>query len=226
MRFVDRHPLEPAKRHNLRCATRLDDLTLRIERVDRHVGPHRPAEHQTGQDTPQEIVAIEQRDQKLERPIGIGRRRGDMRNDSFEQRRQRPFAAIRIQAGIAIAAAGKKHGKIKLFISRIQRHEQVEHFVEHFLNPLVGPVDLVHDDNRTQAERKRLAGHELGLRHCAFGSVYKQNHPINHAQDALDLTAEIGVAGRIDNVDPRIDALPMPFDAGAFRQNRDPTFFL
>ncbi len=41
-------------------------------------------------------------------------------------------------------------------------------------------------------------------------------------QDALDLGAEIGVAGRVDDVDPR----PTPFDARAFGEDGDPALLL
>src|SRR3546814_9205019 len=55
--------------------------------------------------------------------------------------------------------------EFELVVSRVERHEQVEHLVEHFLRAPVGPVDLVDHDNRAQAQRQRLAGDELGLRH-------------------------------------------------------------
>src|SRR3546814_11097522 len=76
---------------------------------------------------------------------------------------------------------------------------------------------LVDDDDRTQAERQRFAGHELGLRHRPFGRIDEQDDAVDHRQDAFDLAAEIGVARRIDDVDPRrVRALP-PFDGGALR---------
>ena len=40
--------------------------------------------------------------------------------------------------------------------------------------------------------------------------------------DALDLAAEVGVAGRVDDIDP--DALPL--DGAGLREDRDPTFLL
>jgi hypothetical protein len=65
--------------------------------------------------------------------------------------------------------------------------------------------------------RERLAGHELGLRHRAFRAVDQQHHAVDHAQDPLHLAAEIGVAGRIDDVDARA----FPLDRGRLRQNGD-----
>ena len=63
------------------------------------------------------------------------------------------------------------------------------------------PVDLVDDDDRRAAERERLAQHEARLRHRPVERVDDEQHAIDHAQDALDLAAEIGVARRVDDVD-------------------------
>src|SRR3546814_3712978 len=43
--------------------------------------------------------------------------------------------------------------------------------------------------------------------------------------DTLDLAAEIGVTRGIDDVDPRQFRAFTPFDAGAFRTDRDSAFF-
>ena len=72
-------------------------------------------------------------------------------------------------------------------------------------------------------KRQRLAGHKLGLRHRAFGCIDQQDNAINHRQDALNFATEIGMAGRIDDIDARFASFP--FDLSAFRQNRDPAFF-
>src|SRR3546814_2263258 len=83
---------------------------------------------------------------------------------------------------------------------------------------------LVDDDDRTQAERQRFAGHELGRRQRPFGGIDEQDDAVDHRQDAFDLAAEIGVARRIDDVDPRRVRALTPFDRGAFRQDGDPAF--
>ena len=69
---------------------------------------------------------------------------------------------------------------------------------------LVGPVDLVDGDDRTDAALQRLLEDELGLRHRAFGRVDQHDRAVDHVEDALDLAAEIGVAGRVDDVDPGV----------------------
>ena len=52
-----------------------------------------------------------------------------------------------------------------------------------------------------QIEFERLAQHEARLRHHAFGRVDQQQHALHHLQHALDLAAEVGVAGRVDDVE-------------------------
>ena len=55
---------------------------------------------------------------------------------------------------------------------------------------------------------QRLAGHELGLRHRPFGGIDQHQDAVDHAEDALDLAAEIGMAGRVDDVDAHVAATP------------------
>ena len=52
-----------------------------------------------------------------------------------------------------------------------------------------------------QTLTQRLADDEFGLRHRPLGSVDQHEHPIDHAEDALHLTAKIGVTGSINDID-------------------------
>jgi hypothetical protein len=135
-------------------------------------------------------------------------------------------ARFLILARIAVATACEQDGEIELFVIGIEAHEQVEHFVQHFLRAAVGTVDLVDDDDRLEAQRQRLAGDELGLRHRPFGAVDQQDHPVDHAENAFHLGAEVGVAGGVDDVDAGgiAAAFRRPFDAGALGENGDPAF--
>ena len=72
---------------------------------------------------------------------------------------------------------------------------------EHLLDAGVAAVDLVDDDDRAQAKLERLAQDEARLRHRAFDGVDQQQAAVGHVEDALDLAAEVGVAGGVDDVD-------------------------
>ena len=69
-----------------------------------------------------------------------------------------------------------------------------------------GAVDLVDHDHRLVAQLQGLAQDEAGLGHGALDGVHQQQHAVGHLEHALDLAAEVGVAGRVDEVD--LDALP------------------
>ena len=85
----------------------------------------------------------------------------------------------------------------------------------------VGLVDLVDADDRLQADLERLADDEFRLRHRAFGGVDEHDGAVDHRQDALHLAAEIGVAGRVDDVDAHV----LPGDRGGLGHDGDAALF-
>ena len=79
-------------------------------------------------------------------------------------------------------------------------------------------------ENQKVAERamdsndlERFRHHEFGLRQRAFGRVHQHQGAVHHVEDALDLAAEIGVAGRVDDVDAGV----LPLHRGGLGQNGD-----
>ena len=62
-------------------------------------------------------------------------------------------------------------------------------------------IDLVDANDRLELVLESLSEHKSGLRHRAFTSVDNQKNAIDHAEHALDFSAEVCVAGGIDNVD-------------------------
>jgi hypothetical protein len=71
-----------------------------------------------------------------------------------------------------------------------------------------------------EAFLQRLAQHEAGLRLRAAGGIDDQQHAIDHFHDALDLAAEVGVAGGIDDV----DGVAFPVDGGVLGLDGDALF--
>ena len=113
---------------------------------------------------------------------------------------------VEVEGRFAFPARGVNDREIQLLLARLQLDEQVEGLVDDLLDPGVGAVDLVDDDDRPQAELQGLLEHEPGLRHGAFGGVDEEEDAVDHPEDAFDLAAEVGVARRVDDVD--LDALP------------------
>jgi len=145
-----------------------------------------------------------------------------MGQDALEQRRHavlRPFRLIRHPADLG---GSIKNREVQLLFVRIKRSEQIEHFIEHFNRALVGLVDLVDRNDRPQPQLQGLREHEFRLRHRAFRGIDKQDHAIDHMQNTFDLSAEVRMSGRVDNIDTR----PLPLERGDLRQDRDAAFAL
>jgi hypothetical protein len=94
--------------------------------------------------------------------------------------------------------------EVELLVGGVERREQVEHLVDNLGRPRVGTVDLVDHDDRLQPDLQRLGNHEFGLRQRAFGGIDQHQRAVDHVEDALDLAAEIGVARRVDDIDPGV----------------------
>jgi len=140
-----------------------------------------------------------------------------MRGDQVEQRLEAFALVAHIGDRPALAARGEQRREIELLLARVQQREQVEDLVMHLGDPRVWPVDLVDDNDRPKPAPERLLRHELRLRHRPLGRVDQHQDAVDHAQDALDLAAEIGVARRVDDVDQNV----APQQRGAFGEDRD-----
>ena len=109
-------------------------------------------------------------------------------------------------------------GEVQLLVRGAEVREEVEDLVQRAVGFGIGLVDLVQHDDGAQAQGECLGQHELGLGHRALGRVDQQADAVHHREDALDLAAEVGVAGRVDDVDPGA----VPFHAGALGEDGDP----
>ena len=89
-------------------------------------------------------------------------------------------------------------------VRRIELHEEVEDFVHDPVAARRGLVYLVYYHNNGKRQSQRLLQHKIGLGHGAFGRVDEQQYSVRHLEDPLDLPAEIGVAGGVDDVDEEV----------------------
>ena len=64
---------------------------------------------------------------------------------------------------------------------------------------------------------ERLAEHESRLRHGSVEGIDHEQHAVHHAQNALDLAAEIGMAGGVHDVDLGV----LPADGRVLREDRN-----
>ena len=127
-----------------------------------------------------------------------GRRRLD---DQVEHRREILALVLEIPHRVALATRGVDHREIKLFFAGSQRAEEVEGVVDRGIGIAARAIDLVDHQDGPQPESERLARDEAGLRHGALEGVHQQQNRIDHLEHALHFAAEVGVAGRVHDVD-------------------------
>ena len=113
-------------------------------------------------------------------------------------------------------------GEVDLRLVGVEVEEQLVDLVDDLVDAGVGTVDLVDDQDHRQPRLQRLAQHEPRLRQRPLAGVDQQQHAVDHRQPALDLAAEVGVAGGVDDVE--LD--PAVADRGVLGQDRDPLLAL
>ena len=104
-----------------------------------------------------------------------------------------------------------------MVIPRNKVQEQVLNHRYHLRHAGFRAVNLVYDDNRLDVLLEGLAQNVGGLWHGAVDGVNQQQAAVGHIHDAFHLAAEVGVARRVDNVDPDTAV----GDRGVLGQNRD-----
>ena len=130
--------------------------------------------------------------------------------------------SCKLAHGETVLGAGVNDREIELLIVRFQLDEKIEDQIEHLVRPRVFAVDLVDDDDRLGLVLERFAQNETRLRLRAIVRVDDQQHAVDHLHDALDFAAEIGVAGRVDDV----DAITVPLERGVLGADGDALFAL
>ena len=225
---VDRLALQAAEGQHLGDAALFQNLAVARQGLDGHAGNGLAALDPAGQQTAEEGIALDQHVQDLERLVLLGDlfRLRHMVDDQVEQRAQVVRGLVQVQRRPAGPARGVDVREVQLLVGRADGGEQVEGGVVDLVGIGVGAVDLVDAQDRTQAHLQGLGQHEFGLGHDALFGVDQQDAAVHHAQDALDLAAEVGVAGGVDDVDPGLAGLPVPQHRGAFGQDGDAPFLL
>src|SRR3954447_18051459 len=186
-------------------------------------------------DAAEERGGVEVGDVGLQRGVRVVGRRGHGAEQDVEQglqvRRVGLRAVRRALARRAAGAAGRVDdreveqlgGVVLVEVELVgQLEEELQALVDDLTDAGVRAVGLVHDQDDGQTCRQGLTQYEAGLRERALGGVDEQDDAVDHRQAALDLTAEVGVAGGVDDV----DGGAVPVDRGVLREDRDPLLAL
>jgi len=144
------------------------------------------------------------------RALGVHLGGGNLRKDGVEQRHHVHVAVVGIEARVTVHGRCVHHGEIKLLVRRAELDHEVEHLVNRTLGIGVRAVDLINHHHDAQAALKRVRQDEARLRLGALVRIDDQQRAVGHVQHALNLAAEVGMAGRVDDV-----------DLHAFIRNRD-----
>ncbi len=171
-------------------------------------------------DTPDVIVVIQIRHENLKTISRLRARKRNVLHNRIKQRLHRAAGVFEFDFGVAFFRGAINERKIQLLIRRVERDEQFKNLVENFFRVRVLAVNLVDDHDRLRAGFERLAQHEARLRLRAFGGIHHEQHAVNHVHDALDLAAEIRVAGRVHDVDVVI----LVFERGVLGADGDALF--
>ncbi len=168
------------------------------------------------------LVRGQVRDEELERVARLVGRGGRDPDEQVEERAQVAPGGRRVGRRRAGPGVRVDDRELDLVVVGAEVDEQLVDRVEDLRRPGVAAIDLVDRDDDRQAAGHRLAQHVAGLGQRALGGVDEQEDAVDQEQAPLDLAAEVGVAGRVDDVEP--DAVVV--DGRLLGQDRDPLLAL
>ena len=144
---------------------------------------------------------VEVGDERLQRMLLVVIRRRHRDEQRLDERREIGCELVGREAGASCSCIRVHDRKLDLRLVRVEVEEEVVHLVHHLRRSRVGPVDLVDDENDGEPRLERLPQDEPRLRQRALARVDEQEDAVHHRQPALDLAAEVGVPGRVDDVE-------------------------
>ena len=132
---------------------------------------------------------------------------------------------IGVERGAACPRVAVDDRELDLGLVGVEVEEELVHLVHDRLDAGVGAVDLVDDEDHREPRLERLAQHEARLRQRTLARVDEEEHAVDHRDPALHLAAEVGMAGRVDDVDLRLPVAHAVFFARIvmpFSRSRSP----
>src|SRR5438309_4349630 len=190
-------------------------ISIAMKTDNRIANAHAAADDATKSDAPDIITVFKIRDEHLKERIGRNFRRRHVLNNRLEKRSHVFVLIIQFAHGKTIPGAGVDDRKIELLIARFQFDEEIEDQVECFARFRVLSVDLVNDDDGLETILQRLAQNESGLRLRTVVGVYHEQNAIDHLHDPFDFATDIGVTGRVYDV----DTITVPLKRRVLRPN-------
>ncbi len=190
-------------------------------------------------DATEEGRSVEVRHPRLQRRLVVVGRSGNMLQDGLEERLEvvgvgeLPVVGLVVRGAAGLARrVDHRHveDRIEVEIGHVvgevgrEAEEQVLALGDHVVDAGIGAVGLVDEQDHGQTRLERLAQHEAGLRQRALRGVDQEHDAVDHREAPLDLAAEVGVTGRVDDVDgdrAGCRVLAVVLDGGVLREDRD-----
>ena len=146
-------------------------------------------------------VVTEIRDKKLrnEAIVSLGARYS--RDDRLEQGLEVGRPVVDLYMSYSGFGIGIENREIDLFFRGIEIDEQIIDLINNRVDPRIGAVDFIDHQNDGKLLFQSLSQHEPGLRKRPFAGIDEQERAVDQVEAPFHLAAEIGVPGRIDDVD-------------------------
>jgi hypothetical protein len=160
---------------------------------------------------------VDRRDKHLKRTRSVERRRRYFGDDRLEQRRQILQRLREVERRRTVTRRDIHDGHVELRFVGLELDEEIEDLIVHAKRIRARTIDLVDHDDRRATERQRLTQHKARLRHRTVERIDDEQHTVDHAKNALDFAAKVGVPGRVDDV----DLGSAPTDRGVLGENGD-----
>ena len=164
-----------------------------------------------------ELVVVYGGDEELEGIILLTVGSGHILEYSVEKGCKILAGSMRIKGGCTRSARAEEHGRVELLVGRVKLQKELKDLVTYLVKTGVGTVDLVNNDYNSVIHLKSLLEHKACLGHRSLGSVDEKDNAVYHLKNTLYLSAEICVAGCIDNVDLNV----LVMDRGIFCKDGD-----
>ena len=149
---------------------------------------------------------VEIRHERLEGMAVLVARRGNVLQDQVEKGMEvlRQRLRIGVERGAACPGIAVDDRELDLGLVGIEVEEELVHLVHDGLDAGVWAVDLVDDEDHGEPRLERLSQHEPRLWERTLARVDEEQHAVDHGDAALHLSAEVGMAGCVDDVDLRL----------------------
>ena len=149
-----------------------------------------------------EVFAIVQiRHDELEERLGADFWRRDFVHHGLVERLHGAALVLHVELRKAILGTCIDDREIELLVIGVEFEEELEDLIQHLVRVGVFAVNFVNDDDWFRTVLERLLQNELRLCLRAVVRVHHEEHAINHLHDALHLATEVGMSGRVHDVD-------------------------